>query len=104
MSRRVVMIVAIAVFAAVAVGLTVWLTRGDDSEPQLSHEAYAQLYDDAIVGKTRYEAVVEQWPKEPYQDFHDSNGNRCLEWYDEPVFLYDLCFDEEGVLANKHAG
>ena len=40
------------------------------------------------------------WPKPPYQDFHDGDGNHCLEWIDQAKTLYDLCFDKAGLLVS----
>jgi hypothetical protein len=104
-STRVKLIVAVATLAivALAAGLTLWLTSGGSKAP-LSHAEYANLYNEAVVGQTRI-SVVATWPKPPYQDYHDGNGNHCLEWFDRASVsagvLYDLCFDKSGVLATK---
>jgi hypothetical protein len=90
---------AVVVIVALAVGLTLWLTSDDEQTP-LSHEAYAQLYDRAVLQQTRI-AVIDDWPKPPYQDFHDNAQNRCFEWWDKPVALYTLCF-KNGLLASKN--
>jgi hypothetical protein len=84
---------------ALAVGLGVWLsTRG--SKPTLSNAAYAQLFGRAVVRETRI-AVLDQWPKPPYQSFHDNFGDQCFQWFDRPAkALYTLCF-KNGLLEIK---
>jgi hypothetical protein len=104
MSRSQIRIVVVIALAAIAVviGVTLWLTRGDDKEEGLSHAGYARLYNAATLGQTTIDAAREEWPKPPYQDYSDSAGNHCLEWYDETArILYDLCFNKQGVLASK---
>jgi hypothetical protein len=92
---------AVVAAAALAVGLTLWLTSGSSSAKPLSHASYAHLYVAATVGTTNIASVRSTWPKPPYQDYHDNMGNHCLEWFDRPAVLYDLCFNQRGVLATK---
>ncbi len=103
-SRNAKIAVAVAVVAAVALAvvLTVSLTSSSKPAP-LSPAAYVQLFAAATVGKTQLSTVLDTWPKEPYQDFHDGSGNHCLEWFDRArSILYDLCFDKAGALISKH--
>ena len=84
---------------ALVAGLTVWLTDG--SKPKtLDHVGYARLWTRTSIG-TRMNVVLGQWPK-PYQVYHDGYMHRCYEWWDKPLFLYNLCFDRSnGLLVNK---
>jgi hypothetical protein len=96
--------VLVGAAVAVAVGLTVWLTRGDDAPSTLSHTQYMRLFARAVPGETTT-AVLENWPKPPYQDYHDGSRNHCYEWIDRSiplrsVRLYDLCF-KSGKLVSK---
>ena len=104
-AKIVVAVVAVVAFAGLAVGLTLWLTSSDGSGSTASHAEYQRLYDAATIGTTRIEDVEKDWPQPPYQDFHDGTGHRCLEWFDRPEagtgILYDLCFNENGVLLSK---
>jgi hypothetical protein len=68
------------------------------SPPILSHRAYALLFLNATLKKTRI-SVLRQWPNPPYQ--HYTAGKQdCFEWWDKPIALYNLCF-EHGVLTTK---
>jgi hypothetical protein len=97
--------VAAATVAAVglAVGLTLGLRGGDEKKGpavrNLTHAEYAHLYKSAVIGTTRI-AVLDRWPKPPYQRYHDGKGDLCFEWFDKPVALYNLCFKND-VLADK---
>jgi len=80
-------------------------TRSSSQAP--THARYARLFAAATVGKTRIDQLSD-WPSTPYQDFHDMLGRRCLEWFDRGFgaskiggILYDLCFDQHGVLVAK---
>jgi hypothetical protein len=101
---KIILVAAAVAIIALAVGLTIWLTSGG-SKKTTSHAEYARLFAAAVVGKTTI-SVVDQWPKPPYQDFHDGNGNHCFEWFDKPATgggtLYDLCFDKKGVLISTN--
>ena len=60
----------------------------------------AEAYATATVLHTKI-SVLDKWPK-PYQIYHDAYFHRCYEWWDKPLFLYNLCFDRgSGVLVNK---
>ena len=80
-----------------AVGLTLWLTRGG-AKPPPSHEEYALLFRTAARRQSQ-SAVLKRWP-EPYNTYHDGGGNRCYEWFDKGVALYNLCF-KNGKLFSK---
>jgi hypothetical protein len=100
-SRRtkLVIVLAAVVVVAVAAGLAVWLTTGnDDNGPQLTHRDYAALFGSAVVHQTKI-SFLERWPK-PYQTYHDSYKHQCYEWWDKPIALYSLCF-KDGTLVNK---
>jgi hypothetical protein len=88
------------VLVAVAAVLAVVLSSSSKPKP-LSQGAYLQLFVAATVGKTRYSTVLKTWPKDIYNDFHDGNGNHCLEWFSRPLALYDLCFGKTGILVHK---
>lgn len=75
-------------------------TTGTNASSKLSHAAYAHLYEAATIGKTT-DAVLDKWPKPPYQRYHSGSGLLCYEWYDKPVALYNLCFNGKGVLQDK---
>jgi|SRR5579862_8317269 len=101
LTRRMKLIIAgaVVVVAGLAAGLTVALTSSGASTT-VSHKEYAQLFAVATVSQTKI-TVLNQWPK-PYQIYHDGFMHRCYEWYDKPLFLYNLCFDRStGVLVNK---
>ena len=101
MSRRMKLILAgIAIVAVgLAAGLGVALTSSSAS-PTTSHQEYAQLFANATVMHTTID-VLNKWPK-PYQIYHDGFFHRCYEWWDKPLFLYNLCFDRSnGLLVNK---
>jgi hypothetical protein len=104
-SRNAKIIAAVAVVAAVALAVVLTISLTSNSKPApLSTAAYLQLYAAATVGKTQLSTVLDTWPKETYQDFHDGSGNRCLEWFDRTKtrrILYDLCFDKTGALISK---
>jgi hypothetical protein len=99
--RRKVIIASTVVVVALAVGLTVWLTSGSSkASPAATHRAYAELFANATVLQTKI-SVLDKWPK-PYQIYHDGYMHRCFEWWDKPLFLYNLCFDRSnGLLVNK---
>ena len=85
---------------ALVVGVTVALTTGGSAAKTLTHQQYAQLFANAEVERTNVH-VLSTWPK-PYQSYHDSNLNRCFEWWDNPIAIYSLCFDRtSGKLVNK---
>jgi hypothetical protein len=88
---------ALAIIALV-VGVSIWLSSGS-KKPPLTHVAYARLFGQAVVKKTRI-GVVDQWPKPPYQTFGDNFRDQCFQWFDRPTFVYTLCF-KNGVLAFK---
>ena len=98
-------VLAVAVVAmALAVGLGIWLTTGDDTEPGLSHVEYVRLYELAAFGQKQAD-VLAQWPKKRYQTYHDGTGSQCFEWLEEydggkHHALYDMCF-KKGRLVNK---
>jgi hypothetical protein len=97
--QKLVVATAVLVIVALAVGLTVWLTSGDDKSPQPSHQEYAKLFANALLRQTKI-SYLDKWP-EPYQVYHDSYQHRCYEWWDKPILLYSLCFGNNGVLVNK---
>jgi hypothetical protein len=66
--------------------------------PTLSHRTYALLYLGAIVKKSRI-GILKQWPNPPYQHY-TSGVESCYEWWDKPIALYNLCF-ENGLLTDK---
>ena len=66
--------------------------------PQLSHRPFALLYLGAIVHKSRV-SILKKWPSPPYQQF-TSGPQTCYEWWDKPVALYNLCF-QNGLLTTK---
>jgi hypothetical protein len=113
LSRRTKALIGVAVVVAVGlgIGLPLGLSSGGSSHPpattatsstspQLSHAAYARLYESAELGKTTT-AVLSRWPKPPYQRYPSGSGLLCYEWYDKPVALYNLCFNAKGVLQDK---
>src|SRR5437879_12510371 len=85
------------------IGLPVGLRSGDKGKApavgKLTHAQYAHLYKSATIGTTPI-AVLDQWPKPPYQRYHDGKGDLCFEWFDKPVALYNLCFKDD-VLVDK---
>jgi hypothetical protein len=101
---------ALATLAFIAIGVGVWfaVVAGGGTKPKaqaaatttpaLTHEAYALLYTDSVVHKTRI-SVLNKWPKPPYQTYH-AGQQRCFEWWDKPVALYNLCF-VKGLLSDK---
>jgi len=102
MQKRVKLIIlaAVVVAAARGVGLTLWLTSGSNASASTSHQDYARLFADASIMHTKI-TVLDKWPK-PYQTYHDAYFHKCYEWWDKPLFLYNLCFDRtSGVLVNK---
>jgi hypothetical protein len=102
MTKRIKILAAagVAVAIALAVGLTLVFTSGGKSTPTATHQQYAELFANATVLRTKI-AVLGSWPK-PYQIYHDAYFHRCYEWWDRPLFLYNLCFDRtSGVLVNK---
>jgi hypothetical protein len=102
MRTRNVTLVGIAVaLAGVAIGVALWLTLRSSSAKPLTQADYAHLLHASTIGKTSIETVESTWPKPPYQDFHDGNGNHCLEWIDQVKTLYDLCFDKAGLLVSQ---
>jgi hypothetical protein len=103
MRTRNVTFVAIGVaLAGLAVGLSLWFTLGSSSSSKpLTQASYAHLLAATTIGKTSIETVESTWPSPPYQDFHDGNGNHCLEWIDQVKTLYDLCFDKAGLLVSS---
>ncbi len=103
MRTRDVKLVAIAVaLVGLAVGISLWLTLGSTSTPKpLTQAGYVQLLRATAIGRTSIKTVESTWPKPPYQDFHDGNGNHCLEWIDQTQTLYDLCFDKAGLLISR---
>jgi hypothetical protein len=99
-------VLAATVLASIglAAGLVVWLTGGSSEKQTLSHAAYMQLFVRATPGKTTT-AVLDTWPKPPYQDYHDGFQNHCYEWIDKAIALqsirlYNLCF-KHGKLVSK---
>ena len=101
LSTRMKLIIAgvVLVLAGLAAGLTVALTSSSASTT-VSHKEYAQLFARATIAQTKI-TVLNQWPK-PYQIYHDAYFHRCYEWWDKPLFLYNLCFDRKnGILVNK---
>ncbi len=101
LTKRTKLIIAgvVLVLAGLAAGLTVALTSSSASTT-VSHKEYAQLFASATIAQTKI-TVLNQWPK-PYQIYHDGFFHRCYEWYDKPLFLYNLCFDRStGLLVNK---
>jgi hypothetical protein len=85
---------------ALAVGLGVWLSTQSTKPPPLTDVAYARLFNRAVVHRTRID-VLDQWPKPPYQTFHDNFRDQCFEWLDSPAkAVYTLCF-KNGLLAIK---
>ena len=103
MTRRLKIVAAAAIAAAIglAVGLTlVFTSSGGKTTPTATHQEYAELFANATVLHTKI-AVLDKWPR-PYQIYHDAYFHRCYEWWDKPLFLYNLCFDRNsGVLVNK---
>jgi hypothetical protein len=101
--RRAVFLVAAAVVVGLAIGLPLGLGSGGGKKAPkataLSHAAYAQLYTSAVLRQTTI-AILARWPKPPYQSYRDGRGDRCFEWYDKPVALYNLCF-RNGLLVDK---
>jgi hypothetical protein len=102
-TRAKILAVAALAIIALVVGLTVWLTS-DTTEAAPSHTEYLQLYQAAAVGQ-KESTLLQQWPKKPYQSYHDGTGHRCYEWlemYDngKSRALYDLCF-KKGLLTSK---
>jgi hypothetical protein len=97
--KRLVLAALVVVVIAVGVALGIWLTE-DDKQP-LTHDEYAKLYAQAVPQQSRIE-IVDDWPKPPYQDFKDNAQNHCFEWSDQPVALYTLCFNKNGVLSSKN--
>jgi hypothetical protein len=98
------------VVVVVAVVLAIVLTDGGDGKGtagaarqattlQLSHAAYARLWQRTRVGEPT-KAVLARWPKTPYQHYGDNLKDDCFEWFDKPNFLYNLCF-KGGVLRTK---
>ncbi len=104
-SRNAKIAAAVAVVVAVAVAVVLTISLTSSSKPaRTSSAAYVQLFAAATVGKTQLSTVLDTWPNETYQDFHDGTGNRCLEWFDRTKtkrILYDLCFDKAGALISK---
>jgi hypothetical protein len=98
---------AVFAAAAAAVALTITLTGGGGSKQpshsdQLSDADFARLWHGTHVGEPE-EAVLERWPKDPYQHYTDNLKDDCFEWSDEPLYLYNLCFSD-GVLRSKDLG
>jgi hypothetical protein len=101
LTRRMKLIIAgaVVVVAGLAAGLAIALTSSSASTT-VSHKEYAQLFAKATVMHTKI-TVLNDWPK-PYQIYHDGYLHRCYEWWDKPLFLYNLCFDRSnGLLVNK---
>jgi hypothetical protein len=104
--------VFLALFVIVGAGLGAWYgTRGSGANgssvtavrmqatmPLLSHRQYALLYLNAVISKTRI-SVLNNWPKPPYQHYRSGHED-CYEWWDKPIALYNLCF-ENGILTDK---
>jgi hypothetical protein len=111
-SSRLQVVVFLALVAIVGAALGAWYaTRGSGGSgsgvtavstqavtPVLSHRQYALLYLGAILKKTKI-SVLNQWPKPPYQHYH-AGSEDCYEWWDRPIALYNLCF-ENGILTDK---
>ena len=99
--RRAVGLVAAAVVVGLAIGLPLGLGGGKTAPKVtgLSHTAYAQLYQAAVLRQTTI-SVLGRWPKPAYQSYRDGRGDQCFEWYDKPVALYNLCF-RHGLLVDK---
>ncbi|MBV8080575.1 MAG: hypothetical protein JO186_09415 [Actinobacteria bacterium] len=90
---------AVVVVAGLVAGLVVALSSNGGTTT-LSHQEYATLFADAQVLHTKI-TVLNDWPR-PYQTYHDGYMHRCYEWWDKPLYLYNLCFDRyTGVLVNK---
>ena len=100
-SKRRLLILASAAVVVAAVAVAVILTtRSSKASPAATHRAYAELFANANVLQTRI-SVLDKWPK-PYQIYHDAYFHKCYEWWDKPLFLYNLCFDRNnGLLVNK---
>lgn len=111
-SSRLVLFVLGAI-VVVAAGVGIWYATGGSggsggpvataattqaSTPALSHRQYALLYLGAILHKTHI-SVLDKWPKPAYQHYR-SGSQDCYEWWDKPIALYNLCF-ENGVLTIK---
>ncbi len=94
---RVIVVVAAVVVVGLIVGITVLATSNGSSNPSPTHFAYRQLFDEAVVGRTKI-SVLSDWPK-PYQ-VYTAKPDQCFEWYDNHVALYNLCF-LNGVLHAK---
>jgi hypothetical protein len=113
-SSRLLLVALVAVVVLAGAGVGAWYaTRGNDGHtaassppgiatqtggPTLSHRAFALLYLSATVEKTRI-GVLKQWPNPPYQHY-TAGKQECYEWWDKPIALYNLCF-ENGVLTTK---
>jgi hypothetical protein len=89
-------VISLLVGAAVA-GIVISRSNGKAGVP--SHAVYARMYAAAIPGKTRI-SVLDQWPKPPYQSYHDNFDDQCYQWREVHVALYNLCF-RRGTLAFK---
>ncbi len=101
-SRNMKLVGIAVVVVALALGLSLWLTlRSSSTVEPLSQASYVHLLRATAIGKTSIASVESTWPKPPYQDFHDGNGNHCLEWIDDEKTLYDLCFDKTGLLISS---
>jgi hypothetical protein len=101
--RTVGLVAAAVVVVGLAIGLPLGLGSGGGKKAPkaapLSHAAYAQLYQAAVLQQTTI-GVLARWPKPPYQSYRDGRGDQCFEWYDKPVALYNLCF-RHGLLVDK---
>ncbi len=91
---------AVVLGIALIVGVVVALTTRGKTAAAPSHQAYAQLFANAAIGQTNT-GTLKNWPK-PYQTYHDAYKHQCYEWWDKPIALYSLCFDNKsGNLVNK---
>jgi hypothetical protein len=90
---------AVAIIAVIAASSVVVFMRNSD-KATLSDAGYARLFEQAVVNKTTI-AVLDRWPKPPYQTFGDNFHNQYYEWLDaRPKALYTLCF-KGGLLEIK---
>jgi hypothetical protein len=84
---------------AVAAGLSAFLlNRGGDGTKEPTAVAYARLWSGTQIGSSMT-TVLARWPK-PYQKYADGSQQQCFEWWDKPIYLYNLCFKNE-VLVSK---
>jgi hypothetical protein len=90
---------AAVLIVALAAGIALSRPMGGGGSKKVSHAAYMQMYTAAVPGKTE-NSILDQWPKPPYQSYHDNFNDHCYQWIDKPVALYNLCF-KDGKLVSK---